>query len=95
MSYPYTMAAVLDVISKEYAKLEPILIQNPDMINCKKLININHVLMMIKEIQDAEPKSLKAARWLGWLLRDMEERGFLTNEQSRALVRIDVQNGDE
>lgn len=26
---------------------------------------------------------------------DMEERGFLTNKQSRALVRIDVQNGDE
>ena len=87
MSYNYTITSLLRMIIEELGKL-------PEY-NFKKTGNIIHLLEMIKEIQDAGPKSLKAARWLGWVLRDMEERGFLTNEQSRNLVRIDVQNGDE
>lgn len=88
MAYPYTLTALLDMIGKEYDDL-------PQKFNLKKTNGICHILEMLKEVQDAEPKSLKAARWLGWVLRDMEERGYLTNEQSRNLVRIDVQNGDE
>jgi hypothetical protein len=83
------------MINKDYRELEPKLVNNPRLIDFKKFRNISHCLFMVMKIQEMGQQSLKAARWLGWLLRDMEERGFLTNEQSRNLVRVDVQNGDE
>ncbi len=37
----------------------------------------------------------KAGRWLGYVLRAVEEMGLLTNQESRNLVRKDVSEGYE
>jgi hypothetical protein len=45
----------------------------------------------ISKMYTRHPKNaLKAARWIGWILSQMELQGFWTNAQSRNLIRRDV-----
>lgn len=57
----------------------------------------HHAFWMVQQIEqhnDGTLKgALKAARWIGYALREAEESGYLTNEQSRDLVRADVTAG--
>jgi hypothetical protein len=56
------------------------------------------VLWMIQEI-NAMPEtikgSLKAARWIGYVLHMCEELGFWHNGHSRDLIRKDVESGND
>lgn len=56
---------------------------------------ITHVLHIFKRITGMPKRSLKAARWIGWALKALEDQHILTNKESRDLIRIDVENGDE
>lgn len=59
----------------------------------------NYVLWMIGEIQkmdDSERDSFRAARWIGWILRVVEnDLGLWDNEESRKIIRKDVKEGYE
>lgn len=58
---------------------------------------VRHLQWMCGEIDGLDPYSLsvalKAARWIGWILRAMEEMNIWSNETSRDLVRADALHG--
>ncbi|MEX2090744.1 MAG: hypothetical protein WD989_01255 [Candidatus Paceibacterota bacterium] len=53
-----------------------------------------HILWMLDEVKNTRDRT-KAARWIGWVLAHMEVMGFITNEESRNMVRIDKEAGNE
>lgn len=53
-----------------------------------------YLLWMIDGVEKME-ESAKAGRWMGWILAYMEMLGFMTNEQSREMVRVDKETGNE
>jgi len=53
-----------------------------------------HILWMLDEIEKTQD-SKKAARWIGYVLDRMEILGFLTNKESREMIRIDKNAGRE
>lgn len=60
-------------------------------------VSFAHLLWMIEEIRvmdtDSVDAAIKAGRYIGWVLREVESQGFWDNEHTRDLVRGDVQNG--
>ena len=52
------------------------------------------VLRMCKEIKNME-KSTKAARWIGYVYRIVEELGFWDNFTSRQYAKEDVNRGND
>ena len=54
----------------------------------------NYVLWMCDEIEKMTD-SLKAARWIGYVNRMVEELGFWDNITTRDYIREDVKNGRE
>lgn len=83
MPYPHTINTLRKRIKEKNYKLD----NTPS--------DITHVLYMFKRIIGMHQNSLKAARWIGWALKALEDQKILTNEESRALIRIDVSNGDQ
>ena len=59
-----------------------------------------HLMWMCDQIESFDqtaPNSLKAARWIGWILKaveDIESLGW-TNSISRDLIRRDVEEGND
>ena len=56
--------------------------------------NYRYTLWMCNEI-DKMNDPLKAARWIGYVSRIVEELGFWDNITTRDYIREDVRNGDE
>jgi hypothetical protein len=56
-----------------------------------------HLLWMALQISNWDATNLKysskAGRWIGWMLRSMEELDIWTNDDSRRFVREDVEEG--
>lgn len=69
---------------------EVIIDKFPDTIPKEDLDNPPaNLLWMIEQMQTFDNYG-KASRWIGWILRDVEILGLITNEQSRNLIRSDV-----
>ncbi|KKR43645.1 hypothetical protein A2434_02035 [Candidatus Woesebacteria bacterium RIFOXYC1_FULL_41_14] len=53
-----------------------------------------YTLWMTSQIRamnhDSQEIALKAARWVGYVLRMVEEKGYWDNERSRELIRGDI-----
>ena len=56
--------------------------------------DIDHILYMFSEIKEMENKP-KAGRWIGWCLKALENIGIITNNDSRFLIKKDVEEGNE
>ena len=56
--------------------------------------NYQHLIWMCDEISKMSD-SLKAARWIGYVLRMIEDLGFWDNTVSRDYIREDVKNGND
>ena len=93
MYYQGTITAIRKAIREKvpgvistFSKLEP-----------NKLAPPSHLLWMCDEIQRMNVKldsdAIKAARSIGWILRDVEIHGIWDNDKSRLLVRCDVLEG--
>lgn len=58
-----------------------------------------YIYWMINKIKELEgdilADRLKAARWIGWVLRSVEGWGFWDNTKSRDLIRLDRVEGNE
>lgn len=60
----------------------------------KENVDYQYVLWMCNEIKNMTD-SLKAARWIGYVLRMVEELEFWDNGVSRYYIRQDVNNGND
>lgn len=90
MYYPKTLNQIKKSLLKKY----------PDAKPTKNIDNIpGYILWMIERIENmgkSKSDSFRAARWLGWILRVVEEDLELwDNLISRKLVRKDIENGFE
>lgn len=52
-----------------------------------------YLIWMCNEIQKMND-SFKSARWIGYVLRMVEELGFWDNKLSRDYIRKDIEKGD-
>lgn len=84
--YPNTKKAIRGAIKEKY----------PDAKTKEGIDNLpSHLLWMLREIDWMEDNPGKAGRWIGYVLRAVEEMGLSTNQASRDLVRKDVSEGYE
>ncbi|MDP3052511.1 MAG: hypothetical protein Q8N22_00980 [bacterium] len=51
-----------------------------------------YLLWMMQEMQKFDD-SVKAGRWIGWIMAHAEMLGIMTNEKSRKLARMDCRQG--
>lgn len=85
--YPNTIKVIRDILNKEY----------PDMEAKERIDDLPsrllppHLLWMLDKIEEMENSPGKAGRWIGYVLRATEEMGFLTHQESRDIVRKDVE----
>lgn len=60
-------------------------------------VPLPYLLWMAEEVKNMDTSSLelavKAGRWIGWILREIEVQGFWDNNHSRDLTREDKVNG--
>ena len=60
-----------------------------------QLMFCEDILWMLEEIEKMDPAEKgKAGRWFGWIAGYLEVMEFLTNAQTRDMVRVDVKNGN-
>ncbi len=86
--YPNSIARLREIIKKHF----------PNATAKEGLDDLpSHLLWMLQEIagMKVNPKgnSRKAGRWIGYVIGRLESPELLTNEESRNMVRQDVQNG--
>ncbi|MCR4330750.1 MAG: hypothetical protein NUV49_02630 [Patescibacteria group bacterium] len=56
-----------------------------------------HLIWMMREMQnfpDTRDGSAKSGRWIGWILREMENQGIIGESRSLDELKSDVENGD-
>ncbi len=81
--YPHSRDKLKEIIKEEY----------PDSSPEKDIDDVpSYCLWMLDELSEFDD-SKKAARWLGWILGRLESIGLLDNEESRRIVRKDVEKG--
>lgn len=51
-----------------------------------------NLLWMMKKLQSFNDP-LKAGRWIGWIVAHAEMLGIMNNEQSRKLIKKDLEDG--
>ena len=90
MFYPKTISEITKHVMEKYPNSRP----------CKNSSNIpGYILWMVEEISKMDRSvggATRAARWLGWIIRVVEEDLKLwNNATSRRLVREDVDNGHD
>lgn len=107
--YPHTIGRIRTLIRRRFFRIEAKTIDLAS-INIVEVIrdrdNIGetespdfyrlcqYVLWMLDEIVKMQ-NPLKAARWMGWALAYMEVMGFISNEESRTMIRVDKERGDD
>lgn len=83
--YPVTITEVRRVLRDPSALWSPTMTQ--------------HLLKMCDQIDHFDVFSLaaalKAARWIGWILAEVEQRDHWPNSVSRDLIRADVLHGHD
>lgn len=100
--YSHSIASLREMIKKKYPLAETkeydLATLNLDRIKFDwnlQLMFCEYLLWMLDKIEKMEPAEKgKAGRWLGWCAGYMEVMGFLTNAQTRDIVRVDVRNGN-
>jgi hypothetical protein len=105
--YPYTISRLRSMIRRRLFKIEAKAI-DIGSINIVEVIRhrdsigetesaefyrmCQYILWMLDEI-DKMRNPLKAGRWIGWVLAYMEMMGFVTNDESRTMIRVDREAG--
>lgn len=90
MYYPGMIEKIRVKIEEKFSGIEPKC--DPER-NPK---NIPHLLWMLSQIEEfGKNKSAKAGRWMGWIMCALEIIGVITNEESRNMIRDDVERGYE
>lgn len=93
MFYPVTIKA----LESKLRELAPDVLPQQIELEMGKVAPICHLLWMIEEVKlmdtNSVESSTKAARFLAWILHDIEFQCLWDNKYSRDLVRIDVKNG--
>ena len=60
-------------------------------------VTSSYILWMCDQVEEMDTSSIKhavkAGRWIGYILSQMETRGYWSNSQSRALTREDHLSG--
>lgn len=84
--YPNTIKFVREILKKECPRAKV-------KANLKDPASPSHLLWMLREIEQFEDVPGLAGRWIGYVLRAMEEKKLLNNQQSRDIVRKDVSEG--
>jgi len=89
MFYEGTIRTLKNAIREKHPNIQSSYVD----INEVKIIPISYVLWMLDKVEKMETSSiddaLKAARWMGWIFREIELRGIWTNNQTRNAVRAD------
>lgn len=90
MYYQNTISTLLEAIEEKYPGLEKRFFSE---IDCTRKLPMDYILWMLEEVQKMETASLdgavKAARWMGWIFREIELDGIWTNTETRNHVRYD------
>lgn len=81
--YPNTICALREKIEEGFAGTKP-----RSGLECLPA----HLLWMLDEIEDMDDLP-KASRWIGYATGRCEDLELLTNQESRDLTRVDVENG--
>ncbi len=96
--YPKTTYALRQLIDTKYPGCTAVE-TDPDNINNYALLMFepvkkkmaSYLLWMLERIEEmSAADATKAARWMGWVLAKVELMNFMTNKDSRTLVRQDV-----
>ena len=88
--YARTIAAIRTQLTELFGKVEPI--QAPQG------SAVHHLIWMCEQIEQAPRDPLnapRAARWIGWMCKQMEILGIWSNEASRQFIKLDVQDGND
>ena len=81
--YPNVIEFISVRLEKRFPKIKP----------RKNQKNIPaYLLWMMQEMQKFDD-SVKAARWIGWIMAHAEILGIMTNKQSRRLAKMDCRQG--
>ncbi|MDD5547506.1 MAG: hypothetical protein PHN74_01205 [Candidatus Pacebacteria bacterium] len=81
--YPNVIGFISVRLKKKFPKAKP----NESQENMPA-----YLLWMMKEMQKFDD-SVKAGRWIGWIMAHAEVLGIMTNKQSRRLARMDCKRG--
>lgn len=93
--YQNSLRKIVSVIKQRKPDLKPVEhitmnFQTPDE-------ELAHVLWMAEEFPKRFDNSIKdavkAARWIGWMFKSLENLGYLTNFDSRDMARKDKEAG--
>ena len=100
--YPHTRNQVQVLIKTAYRTIEKRMVDLDTIDICEMVCNdqsmsryrmCQYLLWMVDEIEKWDSK--KAGRWIGWVIDRMEVMGFMTNEESRQMIRVDKETGNE
>lgn len=81
--YPNIIEFISARLEKKFPKVKP----------RKNQKNIPaYLLWMMQEMQKFDD-SVKAGRWIGWIMAHAEILGIMTNKQSRRLAKMDCRQG--
>ena len=84
--YPYTISKI-----REQEDIIRSTIETPGLKPDEKL-SYEHIEYMCNEIEKMTDRD-KASRWIGYLLRMMEQLEIWDNDYSRGMIRIDLKKG--
>ena len=101
--YPHSTASFLEMIKNKFPFAETkeydLAQLNLDRIRFDwnlQLMFCEDLLWMLDKVEKMGPEERgKAGRWIGWIAGYMEVMGFLTNAQTREIVRVDKESGNE
>ena len=100
--YPHSIVSLRQLIKDEFPLAET---REYDLatLNVERIMHdwnlqlmlCEHILWMFEQVEKMEPAEKgKAGRWICWAVAYLEIMGFLTNAQTRDLIRVDVQDGN-
>lgn len=93
--YEIATEAAREIIRQNFPEAVPDKSQNPKKGEVSKP---GYLLWMLKEVSRFDGSmnnAIKAARWLGWIFRDLEIQGLIDNEETKRLFKQDVTEGND
>lgn len=93
--YPISIEAAWLAIKQRFPGAVPDKSQGPQK---GEIAKPGYLLWMLAEIagwDGSMQSATKAARWLGWIFRDLEIQGLLDSEETKKLFKQDVAQGND
>lgn len=93
--YKIAVEKAREIIRQNFPEMVPDKSQKPKKGEVSKP---GYLLWMLKEVSRFDgsmKRAIKAARWLGWIFRDLEIQGLIDNEETQELFKQDTVQGND